>query len=164
MWSVFRKKAPGDSVAIPKESAVILQGESEGFPELQVINQALDGFAGADGLPWHLSIIIDMVEKHDVGLPTSSETAVLKEFAKELRRHLEADSNAAFLASITWNGTRQLVFRVRDPEVANAYLSRVTADPSPIRQFDYRMEQDAAWTLAEQYLEPGRAAKKERRA
>lgn len=164
MWSVFRKQAPSDSVAIPKDSAVILQGESEGFPELRVINQALDGFAGAAAFPWHLSLIIDMVEKHDVGLPTSAETEVLKAFAKELRNHLEADANAAFLASVTWNGTRQLVFRVRDPEVANTYLTRVTADPSPTRQFDYRMEKDAAWALAEQYLEPGRAAMKAKRA
>ncbi|HWE41606.1 MAG TPA: DUF695 domain-containing protein, partial [Gemmatimonadaceae bacterium] len=78
------------------------------MPELRVINQALDRIVGSEAFPWQLSIIIDMAEKHDAGLPTSAETEVLKQLAKEFRSHLEANSNAAFLASITWNGTRQL--------------------------------------------------------
>ena len=160
MWSLFRSKAPSSGVTIPKESAVILQCETDGLPELRVVNQALDRIAGSEAFSWQLSIIIDMAEKHDVGLPTSAETEVLKQLAKELRGHLEANSNAAFLASITWNGTRQLVFRVRDPEVAHAYLTTLTADPSPVRQFDYRIDKDPAWALAEQYLAPGRAAVK----
>lgn len=158
MWSPFRKHPPGASVTIPKESAVALRCESDGMPEIRIINQALDRIAGSEAFSWHLSIIIDMAEKHDVGLPTATEVEVLKELGAEFRSHLEANSNAAFLASITWNGTRQLVFRVRDPEVAHAYLTTLTADPSPVRQFDYRIDNDPRWTLAEQYLEPGRAA------
>lgn len=60
------------------------------------------------------------------------------------------------LASLTWNGTRELVFRIRDPEPAHAYLTTLTADPTPPRHFSYRIDEDAAWRLAESFLRPGR--------
>ena len=159
MWSLFRRpKESNASAVLPDESFVAMHGVSEGLPDARVVNQALDGFAHAGAYAWHLSIIIDMVETLENGLPAEAEQGVLTRFADELRSHLQADGNAAILASVTWNGTRQLVLRVRDPERANDYLTSVVDGASPVRQFEYRMEHDPAWALAEQYLAPGRHA------
>jgi Family of unknown function (DUF695) len=161
--SPFRRtKAESESVAVPKDVFVILQGESDGLPDIWVINQALDRPGLKAAFPWHLSIIIEMEAYLKSGLPTEPEQEVLSRFADELRTHLETDGNAAFLASITWDGTRQLMFRVQDPERANAYLTTVVENESPVRQLEYQMEEDPAWELADPCLAPARNVAKDR--
>lgn len=144
--------------SIPKASIVALQGVSDGFPEWRFVNQALDALRVTGDFPWHLSLILEMAETIPVGLPTKAESAFLRTFADELAMRLEANENGVHLASITWNGTRQYVFRLRDPKPAHAYLSALAAEPSAPRPFEYRIEQDPTWRFAEQYLRPGREA------
>jgi hypothetical protein len=157
VWSLFRRTmVADDDVTVPEESFVALQAESDGLPDIRLVNQALDALSPKAAFGWHLSIIIDMAEHSEHGLPTKAEQAVLARLAEGFRSHLQADGNAVLLASITWNGTRQLVFRVRDPERANAYLTSVVESAPPVRQLEFRMEADPAWALAEQYLKHGR--------
>jgi len=143
-------------MTVPGDSYVAIQAESDGLPDIWLVNQALDALAPRAAFGWHLSIIIDMAEHSEHWLPTKAEQAVLAGLGESFRSHLQAGGNAVMLASITWNGTRQLVFRVRDPERANAYLTSVVEDPSPIRPLEFRMEGDPRWALAEQYLKYGR--------
>lgn len=138
---------------VPRESLLVIQAVTDGFPDIWIVNRALDGFASRAELPWHLSVIIEMAEPTAVGMPTPAEQEVLGALGEDLRQRLQAIDNAAFLASITWNGTRQLVFRVRDPERANAFLTTLVDDPSPVRQLDYRMEEDPTWVLAAPHLQ-----------
>jgi hypothetical protein len=138
---------------IPPESLLVIQAVTDGLPDIWIVNRALGGFAPRAELAWHLSVIIQMAEPTAAGMPAPAEQEVLGALGEELRRKLLADENAAFLASITWNGTRQLVFRVRDPERADAYLKTRVDDPSPVRQMEYRMEEDPAWALAAPHLQ-----------
>ena len=151
IWSLLRRAVRRRG--IPRESLLVIQAVTEGLPDIWIVNRALDGFAPRAELAWHLSIIVEMAEANAVGIPTPTEQEVLGALGEELRRKLQADGNAAFLASITWNGTRQLVFRVRDPERANAFLTPLVDDPSPVRQMEYRMEEDPAWALAAPHLQ-----------
>ena len=151
IWSLLRRARRPKG--IPRESLVVIQAVTEGLPDIWIVNRALAGFAARAELPWHLSVIIEMAEPNAVGLPTPAEQEVLGALGEELRRELQADGNAAFLASITWNGTRQLVFRVRDPERANAFLAMLVNHPAPVRQMEYRMEEDPSWALAAPHLQ-----------
>jgi len=81
---------------------------------------------------------------------------VLDPICEAIDQNLARDGNAALLARITWNGARQLVYRVNDPEIANAFLTRLFEE-DPQRAMDYRMEPDPEWQLAETYLGPGRS-------
>lgn len=155
IWSLLRRAVRPEG--IPPESLLVIQAVTDGLPDIWIVNRALDGFAPRAELPWHRSIIIEMAEPTAAGMPTPGEQDVLGALAEELRRKLQADDNAAFLASITWNDTRQLVFRVRDPERANAFLKTRVDDPSPVRQMEYRMEQDPTRELAAPHLEHARA-------
>lgn len=130
----------------------MIQAVTEGLPDIWIVNRALSGVAARAGLPWHLSIVIELAESN-TGVPTPAEQEVLGPLGEELRRELQRDGNTAFLASITWNGTRQMVFRVRDPERANAYLTTLVNDPAPVRPMEYRMEEDPSWTLAAPHLQ-----------
>ncbi len=155
IWPLFRRATPPRAARLPKDSLVVIQAESEGLPDIWIVNRALDGFKPQSALAWQLSIIIQMAEALPMGLPTQEEQTVLGKLGDEFRVNLQAEGNAALLASITWNGTRQIVFRVRDPEVANAYLTSVIQGGPP-RAFEYRMEEDQAWALADTYLKPAR--------
>lgn len=142
----------------PKDDLVVIQAEAEGLPDVWIVNRALDDAAAKAALGWHLSIIIEMADAAPNGMALPEEQAVLGRLGEEIRGELQAGGNAALLASITWNGTRQLVYRVRDPEVANAYLVRLTGSDAPVRQMEYQMEEDARWEFADAYLEPARGA------
>jgi hypothetical protein len=139
-------------VVIPKELHAILQWEDEGLPAVCVVNQALANFEPKVVFGWHLSIILEFAHTGNNGMPTDDEKQVLDEYGGVLDANLKANGNALFLARITWNGTRQLLYRVYDPEVANEYLTGVIKDQSQAREFDFRMEHDEAWKFAKYYL------------
>ena len=157
VWSLFRRSTPTSiGTGVPKDSLIAVQGITDGLPHVWVVNQALDRFPGKAEYAWHLSIIIDMAEQAQLGLPTKAEQQVLGQLADDMRTHLQARDNALFVLSGTWNGERQLVFRVRDPDRAQVYLKSLVDAVAPVRQLEYLMEQDTTWALAEKYFERGR--------
>ena len=141
-----------DAVHIPEPSFIGLKGESEGMPEIWLVNRGLVQLEPKAAFPWHLSIIVECKETYEVGLPTTAEGEVLKEVGETFDANLMRDRNAVQLARVTWNHTRQYVYRVRDPEVANAYLQSVIAAESHLRPFEYEMSNDPTWVHAEAYL------------
>ena len=159
LWPFKRAKpVPAPTPAgLPQEKIIGLQGEDQdGKPMLWMVNQGLDTIAGGPDFPWHLSLVIEMAETVGEGLPTPAEIQFLKSFGGEIRARLEAHSNAVLLISGTCDGQRQLVFRVRDPAIANAYLQELVGNPNAARPMEYRMERDSSWKLAERYLRPAR--------
>lgn len=150
-------------IVIPEEVYAILEWQNEGMPAVCVVNQALANFEPKVVFGWHLSVILTCEQLADNGMPTKDETQILDQFGGDLGHHLKADGNAMFLARITWNGTRQLLYRVYDPEVANDYLTGIINKETQVREFDYRMEHDESWKFAKYYLshweaEPGATA------
>ena len=150
-------------VVIPKEVFAILEWQDEGLPAICVVNQALANFEPKVVFAWHLSINLTCEQLADNGMPTQKEKQVLDQFGDDLDRHLKADGNALFLARITWNGTRQLLYRIYDPDVANEYLMGIINEETQVREFDFRMKHDETWEFAKYYLsqweaEPGAAA------
>lgn len=142
-----------EPVHVPEESYVAAHGVSDGLPDIWIVNAALEELRPKSAFPWHLSIIVDCVDTTNVGLPTQEENEILGDVGDAFDEYLLRDGNAVRLARITWNATRQFLYRVRDPERANAYLQVVIADHSHQREFDFRMEPDAEWALARPYLE-----------
>lgn len=148
----FGRKAASTELTPPTEQFVVLEAETNGLPEVLIVNQALDTWAHKAAFNWHLSLIIEMAEVTENGMPLPPEVEVLSALGEEIRRNLQQDTNAVLLASATGDGARQLVFRVRDPERANAYLTRLVEDPNVPRAMEYRMSADRPWALAETYL------------
>jgi hypothetical protein len=141
-----------DQLHIPEDSFIVAQGVSQGLPDIWLVNSALDGLRPKQAFPWHLSIIVDCEETSDAGLPTKEENEVLADVGDAFDESLLRAGNAVRLARITWNRTRQYLYRVRDPERANAYLKALIDDKSHLREFDFRMESDPEWLLAKPYL------------
>lgn len=138
--------------AIPDEAFSILEWQDEGLPAICVVNQSLANFEQKAAFAWHLTIIIICEAFANQGMPTIEETTILDRFGQELDRELKADGNGLFLARTTCDGTRQLDYRVHDPEVANHYLSGIIEAKSFVRAFKYEMERDDEWQHAADFL------------
>ena len=59
------------------------------------------------------------------------------------------------LARITWNESREIVYRVYNPEPINDYLANLIETKSYARPFDYRIDHDPKWKLAQWHLTLG---------
>lgn len=135
-------------IVVPEPHYTLFNTTRTELPEVIVVNDALLGFAHTNIFPWHLEITIDAKSLAEHGMPTPDESAVLFKLGDELEEAL-VGYNAIFLARSTWNGFRQLSFRVHDPEVADPLLRQLVAADHPVRPWDYRMHHDPEW------VEPG---------
>ena len=141
------------NVIIPVEVFAALEWQDEGLPAICAVNQSLSNFEPRVVFAWHLSIIVEFADLVGNGMPTSDENEIVGQIGKDLDMHLKADGNALFLARITWNGTRQFLYRVYDPEVTNTFLMDIVDNNKEIRPFEFKMEHDKDWELAKWYLQ-----------
>ena len=81
-------------------------------------------------------------------MPLKSEQELLCEFEEKLDSVIKKDGNALFLASITHNGSRELLWRVYQPEAPNDFLHKLIENEDHPRPFEFTLEQDIAWTKA----------------
>jgi hypothetical protein len=143
-------------VIIPDEDYQIAEFRQEDVPGVAVINRALREFEPKVVFSWHLSVMIRFVDLIDRGMPSQSDRDVVDPFGDMLDSKVKGDSpekpNALFLARITWKGTRELIYRVFDPEPADAVLREVIEKKTYPREFDYRIDDDAEWKLASWHL------------
>ena len=159
MWPFSRRRASTSRPNDPNERCAIIQFESEGKPAAWMINRALDGCAEHDVYTWHLRIDIEMQEiVEPIRFPTQQEQVALTALRQALEANLKASDNARFLGSLTHDGIRTLLYRVRDAEPAAAHLANLVGDPAAPRAMQYVMQPDPDWVETKPYFETVRAA------
>jgi len=134
-------------ITLPEPNYTLFNADRSGLPEVVVVNEALLSFQHTEVFAWHLQVTIEAKDLAEQGMPTPEESAVLFEFGDRIE-HTILGRNALFLARSTWNGIRQLLFRVHDPEIAHVALQAILAEQPPIREWRYHMEHDREWALA----------------
>jgi len=143
-------------VIIPDEHYQVLNFVQDDLPGIAIINSALKTFQPKEVFNWHLSIMLDFEDIVDNGMPSKNEQHVIDKFGDFLDASIKGKDtnkpNALFLARITWNKTRELIWRVYDPKESYRFLKQIISDNSSPRPFDYRMEADNEWKLAEWHL------------
>ena len=117
-----------------------------------MLNSGLRDFEHRSIFGWHLSVIIDFDELVDNGMPSEEEREIVDPFCDQLEADIKAGGNALFLVRETWNGTRRLVWRVYDPEIAHQHLQYIVDHHRHPRPFDWRMSQDIEWQQAQWYF------------
>jgi len=140
------------TIAYPEAEFALFNTSREDFPAAVVVNAALRHFPRRDIFPWHLSVLIFPTALAGQGMPTHAESAILDAVGDEIEHCILEHHNGLFLARETWNGRRQLLYRVHDPERANTDLQALTAEAVAKREWKFRMEHDASWSFAEPYL------------
>jgi len=140
-------------VVIPDVKCSVIEFEQEGLPGVAFVNIALRNFAPREVFAWHLSVMVEFQDIIENGMPSKKEREVVDEFEHQLDLLLKGSEpekpNVLFLARITWNETRELIWRVYDPEIANQILQNVIDQNEAPRPFDYRIDDDKKWELAE---------------
>lgn len=137
---------------IPEPFFTLINTSIGDDPAVVVVNSALRAFKDRENFPWHLRISIDCKLLGANGMPTSEENVALQQLEDSIEAPLKADQNAIFLARITARSERVLLYRIHDPEAANDALQSLVSAVSPLREWDYRMEYDIDWSLAQPEL------------
>ncbi|MDR7132817.1 hypothetical protein J2X06_000001 [Lysobacter niastensis] len=137
-----------DSVAIvvPDPHYTLFDTSRRDLPAAVVVNDSLLAFEHTDIFAWHLEVTLHAVDLADKGMPTPDESRLLFEIGDEIEKAL-VGYNALFLARSTWNGLRQLFFRVYDPDVADKALQEMLVQKQ-VRGWEFRMEHDPQWQQA----------------
>jgi len=137
---------------IPTEIHTLLEFRQRDRPGFATVNTALREFEGRTAFAWHLSVLICCDDLVDHRLPSADEQNLLYEFEDRLASLITADGNALFLARITHDARREIIWRVREPETPHSALNELLASKNYPREFDYRIESDPEWRKTEWYL------------
>ncbi len=143
---------PAVTIEYPEPLYSLFNTSRGALPAVVVVNAALREFAHRDVFPWHLSVIVEAVELAGRGMPTRRESLILDTVDDLIDNAVLETRNAIFLARETWNGQRQLLYRVNDPEVAGEALRALIDREKPLREWEFRMWGDVDWTDAAPYL------------
>ncbi len=138
---------------IPEAYYTLINTSKDNDPAVVVVNSSLRSFKERETFPWHLKINIDCKFIGAHGMPTADEVKTLEIVEEEISGVLQTEDNAIFLARTTWRGTRDLVYRVRDPDAANTALQKLITEDSQLQEWEYLMEKDADWKLAQPELQ-----------
>ena len=142
-------------VILPDDSGCIVRFQQEGLTGVANIRSSLRDWEPKIVFRWHLSLIVELQDLVEHGMPSKAEQSIVDDFGDTLEAAFVGapdHPNALFLARITWNGTRELVYRVCEPEPIDRYLREIIESDRSPRPFDYRISDDPEWELAEWHL------------
>lgn len=141
-------------VVIPEERYATLTAEEDGLPAVMVVNANLVDWDPKVVFAWNLSLLFTLKEIKN-GLPSKEEKARLYEFEDSLAPSLKGDPgqpNALWLATRNWNGRRELIYRVHNPELANEVMTQICRENTTPNPLHYEMTHDPEWRAAEPYF------------
>ena len=139
------------TIEIPEPHFSLFNATREGLPEVIVVNDALLSFQHTDIFAWHLVVTLEAADLVEQRMPSPEESTILFGIGDKIERAV-VGYNALFLARSTWNGFRQIAFRVYDPEVANATLQALIKDEQS-RPWEFKMQGDPDWSEAGFYFQ-----------
>ena len=140
------------TIEYPEAIYSLFDTARDGLPAVVVVNAALKEFPHRDVFPWHLSVVIEATELANRGMPTRPEYLVLDALGDLIDDTVLETRNAILLARETWNGQRELLYRVNDPEVAAQALQTLIDRGGQSREWEFRMVGDIDWAHAAPYL------------
>ena len=143
-------------VIIPEENYQIVEFKQDNLPGVMVLNKSLEGFEPKAVFSWHLSVMINFNELIQSGMPSQKERDIVDPYGDQLDGVFKGKDrekpNALFLARITWNKTRELIYRVYDPEPIHCFLQNEITEKRYAREFEYRIDPDENWELSKWHL------------
>jgi hypothetical protein len=139
--------------AIPEEEHTLIEFRQRNLPGFATVNSALKEFEPKKAFAWHLSVLIRFDDIVQDRLPSDHEQQVLYSFEDRLDSLIKANGNALFLARVTHDAHREIIWRVRDPDAVDSALREILRLKDYRREFDYRMENDPAWDQAQWYMQ-----------
>lgn len=149
LTSLFSFAENGEKeVRIPEEKFVVVESSADGKPAIIVVNTSLRKFKHKKLYGWTCSLLIKYKDTAMNGMPTTDESNFVYNYIEELDKTIKGDStqpNAVYLARITWDGTCEVIWQVKDPQIVHEYLGGIINNKTYPRELDYRIEYDKKW-------------------
>lgn len=139
-------------IDIPKPHYTLLTATRSGLPDVMVVNDALMSFAHREVFAWHLCVTLEAEQLADNGMPSREESELLFQIGDKITQAVlsthtsNGAGNVLFIARGTSHGTRELLFQVHDPEIADAALQALLRERSWPREWGYEMTEDREWS------------------
>lgn len=133
------------------DAFALLETQMDGRRLLANIDLTLDGFPLKHDFPWFLSLSTTLRGADPDGLPTDSEAAALNHWEDEVERAIGAAVGFKYIGRVTWNGHRELLFQIAQPDAAVASLQRLI-EAGTARPFAFRCQRDESWNHVSGYL------------
>jgi len=147
-------------VVIPEERLRVVSFRQEGMPGVGVLNSSLVDFEPRMAFRWHLSVWMVLTDLIENGMPSQAQRDLIDPFGDSLdalfKGPMVDKPNALFLGRLTWNRSRELIYRVYDPEPVNSALQSMISTGQYPCDFDFRMDDDPEWRMAEWHLRAAR--------
>jgi hypothetical protein len=140
-------------IVIPKQVHTLIKFRQRDLLGFATVNSALKEFEPKIVFSWHLSVLIRCAELVEDRLPSPNEQDLLYEFEDKLDLPIKAEGNALFLARVTHDAHREIIWRIHDPEAANSALLSILDTKDHSREFEYRIGEDPRWEKAMWYLD-----------
>jgi len=137
----------------PEEAHQLTEFRQRDLPGFATVNAALKDFEPRAAFSWHLSVLIEYEDKVEHELPSADEQGLLYSFEDRLDLAFKQNGDALFLARVTHDGRREIIWRTSNPKAADSVLKDILREKSYPREFDYRMDHDPKWDRAEWYLQ-----------
>lgn len=139
---------------VPTPSFTVIQREDEGAQVYAAVNTTLATLTLEQRalFGWQLSLILDLETEDEQGLTLEHEAKTIEPFCQQVDSDLRIEGNAVPLARITWKKTRELLFRVYNPAIADEQIKKLIDSESNPRPFSYTIDPDNTWKMADDYL------------
>ena len=151
------KESKDIKVLIPDENYQIIEFNQEEKYGIAFINTALQSNELKEVFCWNCSILLELENTTENGMPLEDDFIILDDFEDYLDGNVKGENkekpNALFFGRITWNSTRQLIWKVFNPEITNDFLEKLIESENYPFEFDYRIEEDEDWQLTKWYYE-----------
>ncbi len=146
---------------IPEACFTVVQREDEGATVYAAVNTSLAQLTPQQQqlFGWQFSLIMDLETEDEKGMTSEAEASAIEPFCQQLAADLQRNGNAMPLARITWRKTRELLFRVYNPVVADELMQKLIAQETNPRPFSYTIDPDEKWQMASDYLDQFRGDK-----
>lgn len=129
----------------------LLEVEVDGRKLIANIDLSLRTFADKSSFPWFLSLSTALREADTDGLPTKREADALNSWEDRVEAAIALTANSKYVGRVTWNGYRELLYQLEQPEAAVSALQRLI-DGGATRPFAFRCQRDDSWSHVGNYL------------
>ena len=143
-------------VIFPEEVFSTMEFTQQNKPGIGVVTSSLKEFKQRDIFPWHLSVVLYYDDLIENGMPSIKERQETDQFCNHLEELLKGEDsnkpNGLFLGRFTWNATRELIWKIHNPEIADQEMKKIIDTEDHPRPFDYKMDPDPKWELSKWHL------------
>lgn len=129
------------------------QGERDGLPVLLRVDTAYKVFDRKAEYPIAVVVSVPYASPSGSGFPTGPDNVDLQKLEDAVNSAIESGDKGCLVAGVTWNGSRDLYYFVKDSASANTALGNL-AHCGLYRQFRFTLTNDPDWGSVEQFLNP----------